>query len=58
MKRPMLKSANEYICYKRNLGYAFGSDAWMLKSFGKYADTTANGAPLTIKLALKWAVLP
>lgn len=58
MKRSMLKNANEYIRYKRSLGYVFGTEAWMIQSFGKYADSLAKGAPLTVKHAIQWATLP
>jgi len=58
VKRSMLKKANEYIKYKRSLGYIFGTEAWMIQSFGQYADAIARGKPLTVKLALQWAVLP
>jgi len=58
MKQSMLENAKTYIKHKRNLGYVFGTDAWMLRSFGQYADTIARGRPLTVKLALRWATLP
>ena len=54
----MYDKATEYICFKRNLGYVYRTEAWMLQSFGRYADTIAKGKPLSVKLALQWACIP
>ena len=58
MKTSMLKKARDYIHLRRSMGYIFDTEAYYLESFGEYADKHAKGKPLTLRLALEWAVLP
>ncbi|MCE3018597.1 MAG: tyrosine-type recombinase/integrase [Pirellula sp.] len=54
----MTSSVDQYIEYRRSLGYHIKTDAYLLRSFGQYADQVASGKPLTTQLALQWATLP
>lgn len=47
--------ADEYIRYKRDLGFVHRTNTFDLCSFAKFADEHAFGKPLTINLALRWA---
>ena len=57
-RKPISDRVAEYIQYKRNLGFKYRGQAYELKSFGRFADIHARRCPLTIKLALQWAILP
>lgn len=50
----MLARAQEYLAYRRALGYVMSSGGLLLP-FGQYADRVAPGRPLTTALALQWA---
>ena len=50
----MLRLARTYLTSRRKLGYAMRS-AELLLDFGRFADRTAPGQPLTTALALQWA---
>jgi integrase len=50
----MLRLARRYLASRRKLGYAMRS-AELLLDFGRFADCTALGQPLTAALALQWA---
>jgi integrase len=54
----MLKKIEQYLTHRRSLGYRINSDGYQLRSFGRYADLHAPGAPLTVDLALRWATAP
>jgi integrase len=48
----------EYLAYRRALGYQIRTEAQMLQSFARYADDSGHQGPLTTELALQWARLP
>lgn len=50
-----VESFNEY---KRGLGYAWRTEGFLLRSFAKHADRHAPGRPITVALALDWAIAP
>jgi len=54
-KKSMLEIVDDYIHYKRDLGFVFGTSAFDLRSFAKFADEYAFGMPLTVTLAIRWA---
>ncbi len=56
--KTMLKKAREYVSLRRSMGFIFDTQEDYLESFGEYADKHARGKPLTLKLAMEWAVLP
>jgi len=55
----MAAQMNEYISYRRNLGYKkMGTTEELLLNFAKYADSSGHKGPVTIELILRWASLP
>ena len=54
----MTARVEEYVAYRRALGYQIRSEAQMLQSFARYADDVGHQGPLTTELALQWARLP
>jgi integrase/recombinase XerD len=47
--------ANEYISYRRSLGFALTIDATRLQQFAKFAELKGNQERLTVALAVQWA---
>jgi hypothetical protein len=59
MKTPtMAHRVEEYLAYRRALGYRLKIEGQMLQSFARYADESGHRGPLTTELALRWARLP
>ncbi len=54
----MTTRVEEYLAYRRALGYQIRAEAQMLQSFARYADDSGHQGPLTTELALQWARLP
>ncbi len=54
----MSKKVEEYLKYRRRLGYLLKVEGGLLEQFGAFADATGHRGALTIELALKWARLP
>ena len=54
----MADRVDEYLAYRRALGYQIGIEGQLLQSFARYADESGHRGPLTIELALRWARLP
>lgn len=57
-RKSMQNKADEFIRYKRDLGYKYRSQAYEIKSFAQFADIHAPGRPFTVKMALQWATIP
>jgi integrase len=57
-RKTMTQRVEEYLQFKRHLGFKMRSQAYELEAFAKYADENALGKPLSVKLALQWATLP
>jgi integrase len=47
-----------YLDQRRKLGYGLRAAGKELEQFGRFADQTAPGRPITTALALQWATLP
>jgi len=47
----------EYLAFRRGLGFALKSPAWQLRSFARYAEQVGHCGPITIDLATRWALL-
>src|SRR5258708_6098568 len=47
----------EYLDFRRGLGFALKSPAWQLRSFARYAEQVGHCGPITIDLATRWALL-
>jgi integrase len=60
MKRSdsMLTRVEEYLGYRRALGYALRNEGGMLLNFARFADREGHRGPLTSDLATRWARLP
>jgi integrase len=57
MKRTitMLAKAEQYLEFRRGLGYQLKIEGQQLQQFGRFADASGHRGPLTIELALRWA---
>jgi len=47
----------EYLAFRRRLGFALKSPAWQLRSFARYAEQVGHCGPITLDLATRWALL-
>lgn len=54
----MADRVEEYLAYRRALGYQLRIDGLLLRSFARYADESGHRGPLTTEVALRWARLP
>ena len=54
----MVALAQEYLDYRRRLGFRLRSEGKMLLAFARYADRAGHRGPLTTELAVSWARLP
>jgi integrase len=51
--RPLV---DDYLAYRRGLGFALETPAWLLRDFARYADRVGQRGPLTTELAVGWAL--
>jgi integrase len=59
MSTPTMASrVDEYLTYRRALGYQLRTEGQMLQSFARYSDECGHCGPLTTEIALRWARLP
>jgi integrase len=56
--RNMVEQIEEYLAFRRRLGYALVADGKELMLFARYADKTGHQGPVTTSLATQWARLP
>ncbi len=54
----MLAKVEQYLVFRRGLGYRLRIEGQLLLQFAAFADAAAQRGPLTIELALQWARLP
>jgi integrase len=54
----MLHQAEEYLAYRRKLGFKLKVEGCQTLNFARYADAIKHRGPLTTDLALEWARLP
>jgi integrase len=57
-ERTMVSWVEEYLCYRRKLGYRLKTEGAQLLKFAQYADKEGCGGHLTTDLALRWIRLP
>jgi hypothetical protein len=55
---PMVNLVEEYLEYRRRLGYRLLIEGQILLGFARYADRSGHRGPLTTELAARWARLP
>lgn len=57
-RRPStVELVNDYLSYRRNLGFQLASAGELLLQFAEYADQSDHRGPLTTELAVRWARL-
>ena len=54
----MVTRVQQYLAYRRSLGYVLRAEGRLLLDFGRYADRTGHRGPLTLDLSLRWTRLP
>jgi integrase len=54
----MVELAQEYLAYRKSLGYRLQNAGPLLLRFAEYADQVGHQGPLTAELAVRWAGLP
>lgn len=54
----MSVKVDQYLKFRRGLGYRLRIEGQLLQQFGAFADAVGHKGPLTIELALRWAQLP
>ncbi len=54
----MTEHAQQYLEFKRNLGYQLGVEGKELLLFARYADEMGDEGPVTTEIAVRWAKLP
>lgn len=57
-ERTMVSWVEEYLCYRRKLGFQLKTEGAQLLDFAKYADEQRCNNHLSTDLALRWARLP
>jgi integrase len=55
---PMIDLVEEYLGYRRRLGFELRQQGALLLDFARYADRSGHHGPLTTELAVRWARLP
>jgi site-specific recombinase XerD len=56
-KNRITKQVEEYITYKRSLGYVIKVEAQELRRFAKYTRDIGYNGPLTVDISMNWATL-
>jgi hypothetical protein len=51
-----LHMVEEYIAFRNGLGFDLETSRWMLLDFARYADRIGHQGPVTIDLAVHWAL--
>lgn len=54
----MVGLAEEYLAYRKDLGFQLASTEPLLLRFAEYADRTGHRGPLTTELVVRWVRLP
>ena len=56
MPPSLLDLVDEYLAFRRGLGFKLESLSWILRDFGRYADGIGHKGHITIDLAVRWAL--
>jgi len=51
-----LRLVEEYLAYRRGLGFELETPAWLLRDFARHVDRCGHRGPLTSELATGWAL--
>lgn len=57
-RKTMIDKVEQYLAYRRDLGYYLCTEGRLLRQFGAYAESVHHRGPLTVALAVRWARLP
>ena len=57
VQKTMVVQVNEYLTYRRKLGFLLKIEGGLLLNFAKYADKSGHTGHVTIELILRWARL-
>lgn len=52
----MFAWVEEYLAFRRGLGFQLKSPAWYLRAFARYAEQVGHRGPITLDLATQWAL--
>ena len=56
--KTMLMRVDEYLGFRRQLGYKLVREGYLLREFGRYVDETGHHGAVTTELVLRWVRLP
>jgi integrase len=51
-----LDQVEEYLVFRRGLGFDLETPEWLLRDFARHADRVGHKGPITINLAVQWAL--
>lgn len=57
-RQSMVRRVEEYLAYRRNLGFKLRIEGQQILNFARYVDQIEHNGPLTTDLAIRWACLP
>ena len=57
-EKTMKELAQEYLAFRRSLGFQLRVEGQQLLKFAEFVDRSDHSGPLTTELALRWACLP
>jgi len=52
----IMRWVEEYLAFRRSLGFDLKTPAWYLRSFARYAEEVGHRGPITVDLATRWAL--
>lgn len=52
----LLDLVNEYLVFRRGLGFDLKSTEWLLRSFARHVDEIGHAGPVTTEVAVQWAM--
>ncbi len=52
----ILDWVEEYLAFRRGLGFSLTTPAWYLRNFARYAEQARHRGPLTLDLVTRWAL--
>lgn len=55
MPPTIITLVDEYLAFRRGLGFELETPSWLLRDFARYAERIGHRGPLTVDLAVNWA---
>ena len=52
----LLAFVDDYVALRRGLGFGVEKLRWLLRDFARYAERVGHHGPITVDLAVRWAV--